>query len=62
MPPLRNRQDDLNPVIDHILESISKKFEDKPGWKHKILSDSARNLLFQYPGAKTGRVRHRRGG
>jgi DNA-binding NtrC family response regulator len=49
MPPLRNRQEDLNPIIDNILESINKKFKDKPGWKHKKLSSSARNLMLQHP-------------
>ena len=49
MPPLRDRHGDLNPVIDHILESINKKFEGRPGWKHKKLSAGARNLMHQHP-------------
>ena len=49
LPPLRDRHGDLNPVIDHILESINRKFEDKPGWKHKKLSAGARNLMHQHP-------------
>lgn len=47
--PLRERHGDLNPIVDHILESINKKFEGKPGWRHKKLSASARNLMHQHP-------------
>ena len=49
LPALRDRHGDLNPVIDNILESINNKFEDRPGWKHKKLSASARNLMHQHP-------------
>jgi len=49
LPPLRERLGDLNPIIDHILESINKQFKDKPGWKHKKLSVGARNLMHQHP-------------
>jgi len=49
MPPLKDRQGDLNPVIDHILESINRKFGDRPGWKHKKLSAGARNIMHQHP-------------
>lgn len=49
LPPLRDRHGDLNPVIDHILESINKKFEDRPGWQYKKLSAGARNLMHQHP-------------
>lgn len=49
LPPLRDRHGDINPVIDHILESINKKFEGRSGWKHKKLSAGARNLMHQHP-------------
>lgn len=49
LPRLHDRHGDLNPVTDHILESINTKFADKPGWKHKKLSASARNLMHQHP-------------
>ena len=49
LPPLRDRHGDLNLVIDHILESINKEFENRPGWKHKKLSAGARNLMHQHP-------------
>lgn len=46
---LRDRHGDLNPVINHILENINRKFEGRPDWKHKILSAGARNLMHQHP-------------
>ncbi len=49
LPPLRERQGDLNMIIDHILESINKRFRERPGWKHKKLSVGARNLMHQHP-------------
>lgn len=49
LPPLRDRQGDLNLIIDHILESINNKFQERPGWKHKKLSAGARNLMHQHP-------------
>ena len=49
LPPLRDRHGDLNLIIDHILESINKKFQDRSGWKHKKLSAGARNLMHQHP-------------
>ncbi|MBI5847190.1 MAG: sigma 54-interacting transcriptional regulator [Nitrospirae bacterium] len=49
LPPLRDRHGDLNPAIEHILESINRKFEDRPGWKHKNISAGARNLMHQHP-------------
>jgi DNA-binding NtrC family response regulator len=49
LPPLRDRDGDLNPVIDHILDMINRKFQDMPGWKHKKLSAGARNLMHQHP-------------
>ena len=49
LPPLRDRHGDLNQVIDHILEGINKKFENRPGWRHKKLSAGARNLMHQHP-------------
>lgn len=49
LPAIRDRHGDLNPVIDHILESINKKFEGRPGWNHKKLSAGARNLMHRHP-------------
>jgi DNA-binding NtrC family response regulator len=49
LPPLRDRQGDINPIIDHILESINRKSESKSGWKHKRLSAGARNIMHHHP-------------
>lgn len=49
LPPLRDRHGDIDLVIDHILESINRKFEGKPVWRHKRLSAGARNLMHQHP-------------
>jgi DNA-binding NtrC family response regulator len=49
LPALRNRHGDLNAIIDHILESLNKKFQNRPGWKQKKLSAGARNLMHQHP-------------
>ncbi|MFH1704189.1 MAG: sigma 54-interacting transcriptional regulator [Nitrospirota bacterium] len=49
LPPLRDRKGDINPIIDHIFESINKKFEGNPGWKYKKLSAGARNIMHQHP-------------
>jgi DNA-binding NtrC family response regulator len=49
LPPLRDRHGDLDPIIDHILETINKEFGDKPGWRHKKLSAGARNLVHRHP-------------
>ncbi|TAK96275.1 AAA family ATPase, partial [Patescibacteria group bacterium] len=47
LPPIRERHGDINPIIDHILESINKKFDKGYGWQHKKLSAGARNLMHQ---------------
>lgn len=49
LPPLRERQGDLNLIIDHILESINTNLAGKPGWNYKKLSAGARNLIHQHP-------------
>ena len=48
LPPLRERRGDINPIIDYILETINKRFENTAGWKHKKLSAGARNLIHQH--------------
>jgi len=49
LPPLRERQVDINLIVDHILDNINNKFAGSPGWKHKKLSVGARNLMNQWP-------------
>ena len=49
LPPLRERPNDLNLLIDYVLERINADREGSPGWLHKKLSAGARNLLNQHP-------------
>lgn len=48
LPALRERHGDLNLIIDHILDTINRKFGEKPGWIHKNLSVGARNIMHQH--------------
>lgn len=48
LPPLRQREGDLNMLIDSMLASINAEAASQPGYKHKKLDVSARNLLIQH--------------
>lgn len=48
LPPLRQREGDLNILIDSMLTSINAEASSQPGYKHKKLDVSARNLLIQH--------------
>lgn len=48
LPPLRQREGDLNILIDSMLASINAEAASQPGYKHKKLDISARNLLIQH--------------
>lgn len=46
LPPLRERPGDISLLIDSFMEKINKENSNEPGYKHKTISASARNLLF----------------
>ncbi len=55
LPPLRQREGDISLLIDSLLAKINNEASTQPGYTHKILDVSARNLLIQY--AWPGNVR-----
>lgn len=48
LPPLRQREGDLNLLIDSMLASINAEAVCQPGYKHKKLDVAARNILVQH--------------
>jgi transcriptional regulator with PAS, ATPase and Fis domain len=48
LPALRERKGDLSLLIDSLLERVNEESASEPGYKHKKLSASARNLLLQH--------------
>lgn len=49
LPPLRERQEDVGLIVDHVMKNTNLKNEQDLGSKHKKLSPSARNLLLSHP-------------
>ena len=48
LPPLRERQGDLGPLVDRLLDQINEESAREPGYRNKKLSASARNVLLRY--------------
>ena len=48
LPPLRERAGDISLLMDKFLELINRESNNEPGYKHKKISPSARNLLLQH--------------
>ena len=48
LPPLRQREGDLNILIDSLLASINEEAASQPRYNHKKLDVAARNILIQH--------------
>lgn len=48
LPPLRERGEDLGLLVDKLLEQVNVESEEDPGYEHKKISASAKNLLKQH--------------
>jgi transcriptional regulator with PAS, ATPase and Fis domain len=49
LPPIRERAGDMGILIDHLLNQINQDSETEPGYIHKELSVSAKNIMLQHP-------------
>jgi transcriptional regulator with PAS, ATPase and Fis domain len=49
LPPLKERPGDLSLLIDRLSEQVNEESREEPGFKHKKITASARNLLLQHP-------------
>lgn len=49
LPALRERREDLAPLIDHVLAQVNREGREQPGFVEKRLSAGARNLLLGHP-------------
>ena len=48
LPALRNRSGDLSLLIDRILERVNSEADSEPGYKHKKISASAKNIMRKH--------------
>lgn len=49
IPALRDRQDDIGPLIDRLFEVVNEEASGEPGYQEKKLSVGAKNLLIGKP-------------
>jgi len=49
IPPLRERREDLEALIDHVLDQVNQVAASQPGYESKTLSAGARLLLIRHP-------------
>jgi transcriptional regulator with PAS, ATPase and Fis domain len=48
LPPLTDRAGDVGLLVDRILDQINDESVNEPGYKHKKISASAKNLMLQH--------------
>ena len=48
LPPLRERAEDIEILIEHYLEKINTDSKDQPEWQHKYISPEAKILLLEH--------------
>lgn len=48
LPPLRDRPGDFSLLVDSLMEQINQESSSEPGFVHKKISASARNLLLSH--------------
>lgn len=49
LPQLIERPGDLSLLIDKLLEQVNRESKEEPGYHHKKITASAKNLLLQHP-------------
>lgn len=48
LPPLRDREGDLSLLIERLMDQVNNESTQEPGFIHKEISASARNLMLSY--------------
>jgi len=49
LPPIRERSGDMGLLIEALMEQINRESKTEPGYRHKKISVSAKNIMLQQP-------------
>lgn len=49
LPALKDRPGDLSLLVERLLEKVNSENSEEPGYNHKKISASAKNILLQHP-------------